>query len=77
MNGINEIREETRDWSVENLKIWVVFDEFVADGLDEVGFAETRSTIEKEWVAAGAGGSNNTACGSNGDVVVAANDETI
>ena len=76
-NGVDEIGIEVGDGSVEDFEGRVAREEGVADGLDEVGFAEAGAAVEEEGVVAGAGGVDDAAGGGNGEVVVATDDEII
>jgi len=51
--------------------------DFVADGLDEVGFAEADAAVDVEGVVAGAGLFGDAATGGEDKVVVVADDEVI
>lgn len=55
----------------------MIFLDFIADSLNEVGFAETGATVEKERVVTGARVFNDASCGSNSEVIVATYDKTI
>ena len=65
------------DGGIEDFGIGVVFEDFIADGLDEVGFAETRATIEEKWVITVARGINNTFGGRNGEVIIGTDDKVV
>ena len=65
------------DGGIEDFEAGVFFEEFITDGLDEVSFTETWSTIEKEWVITTAGCINNTAGSGNSEVIIGADDEII
>ena len=45
--------------------------------MDEVGFAEARTTIEKERIIAAARGVDDATSGGNGEIVIGADDEVI
>ena len=77
LDSVDKVGIELGNWSVEDFIIWVVFKKFVADGLDEMGFAEAWTTVEEERIAAGARGVNNALSGSNGDVVITTNNKAI
>ena len=47
---VNELRVKIRDGGVEDFIVGVAMREVVADGLDEVSLAETRSTVEEERI---------------------------
>ena len=55
LDGVDKVGIEVGDGGVEDFIIGVLFEEFVADGLNEVSLAETRSTIKEERVVAVAG----------------------
>ena len=76
-DGINEVGVKIGDGGVEDFVRGVVFNKFVADGLDEVGFAKTGATVKEEGVTASAGCVDNTTSGSDGDIVVGADDKTV
>ena len=76
-NRINEIGIEMSDGGIEDFKGRVLLQECIADGLDEVGFAKTRATIQEERVVAVARGIDDAPGSGKGKVVVGADDETI
>ncbi len=76
-NGIDEVGVEVGDGGVEDFEGRVFAEKFVADGLDEMGFAEARSTIEEEWVVAFAWGVDDATSGGDGKVIIGADDEII
>ena len=76
-DGINEVGVEVGDGGVEDFEGRVFAEKFVADGLDEMGFAEARATIEEEWVVAFAWGVDNAAGGGDRKVIIRADDEII
>ena len=76
-DGIDEVGVEVSDGSVEDFEGRVFTEKFVADGLDEMGFAEARSTIEEEWVVAFAWGVDDATSGGNSKVIIGADDEII
>ena len=74
---VDEVGIEVGDGGVEDFEGRVFAEKFVADGLDEMGFAEARTTIEEKWVVSFAWGVNNTAGGGDGKVIIGADDEII
>ena len=76
-DSIDEIGVEMRDGSVEDFVIGIATEKFVADGLDEVGFAEAGTAIKEEGVVAVAGVFDDVFGGGNGEIVVGADDEVI
>ena len=54
-----------------------MFEKFVADGLDKVGFTEAGSAIEEEGVVAAAGSIDDATGGRNSKIVVGTDDEII
>ena len=65
------------DRGVKDFEGRVFTEKFVADGLDEMGFAATWSAIEEEGVVASAWAINNTAGGGNRKIVIGTDDEII
>jgi hypothetical protein len=76
-DGIYEVGVEVGDRGVEDFEGRVFTEKFVADGLDEMGFAEARATIEEEWVVTFAWGVDNAASGGDRKVIIGADDEII
>ena len=75
--GVDKIGVEMRNRGVEDFQRGVFSQKFIADGLDEVGFAEARAAIEEERVIAAARGVDDTASGGNGEIVIRTDDEVI
>ena len=65
------------DRGVKDFEGRVFTEKFITDGLDEMGFAETRSAIEEEGIVASAWTINNTASGGNRKIVIRTDDEII
>jgi len=65
------------DGGVKDFKGRVFFEEFVADSLDKVSFAETGTTVEEERVVTVARGIDNATGGGDGEIVVGADDEVV
>ncbi len=76
-DGVDEVGVEVGDGGVKNFAIGIASHELVADGLNKVGFAEAGATIKEEWITTGTWCINNTVGGSDGDVVMGTDDETI
>src|SRR5262249_60017856 len=55
----------------------VLLPEAVADGLEEVGFSESRFAVDEEWVIGAAGGGGDGAGGRMGEAIRAADDEAV
>ena len=77
LDGVYEIGIEVRNRGVENLIVGILLEEFIADGLNEVSLAETRSTIKEEGVVAVAGCGDNAFGGRNGEVIIRTDDKII
>ena len=76
-DGIDEIGVEMRNRGVKNFEGGILFEKFVADGLDKVGFTEAGSAIEEEGVVAAAGSIDDATGGRNSKIVVGTDDEII
>ena len=74
---VDKVGVEVGNGGIEDFVVGVSVDEFVADGLDKMGFAESWSAIEEERVTASAGGIDDAFGSGDGNVVVGADDKTI
>ena len=74
---VDEVGVEVGDRGVEDFEGRVFTEKFVADGLDEMGFAEAGATVEEEWVVAFAWGVDDATSGGDSKVIIGANDEII
>lgn len=74
---VDEVGVEVSDGGVEDFEGRVFAKKFIADGLDEMGFAEARATIKEEWIVAFAWGVDDATSGGDGKVIIGADDEII
>ena len=77
LDGVYEIGIEVGNRGIENLIVGILLEEFIADGLNEVSLAETRSTIKEERVVAVAGCGDDAFGGRNGEVIIRTDDKII
>lgn len=70
-HGFYEVVIKLLNGDVEDFHVWVLFDQFVADGLDEMGFAKSRATIDEIWVIAFTGVLYDGVGGADGKIVIA------
>lgn len=72
--GVDELVGEGLAGNVDDLGFWVLGHHFVADGLDDVGFAETYTAKYEERIVFGAWVLCYCGCGGMGEFVAFAND---
>ena len=65
------------DGGVKNFKIWMGFEDFVADSLNKVSFTKTWSAVEKERIVTIAGRSDDIASCRDGKVVVGSDNKIV
>jgi len=75
LDGADVVVGELLGGDVENLEVLFVFLDEVADGLHQVGFAETDAAVEEERIVGARGGLGDGHGGGMGELVVHADDE--
>ena len=76
-DSVDEIGIEVGDRGVEDFVVGVFLDEFVTDGLNEMGFTEPGAAVKKEGIVTVAGGIDDVLSGGESEVVIGADDERI